>query len=321
MTYQVEVDWAPADELVVSLKAFLARSEHKSLDLGSDWPKLVRQSLTPALSARLSSVHVLDHVDLLDLLIRRCPGERSATDFIHWLAEPSPGQLYEWLAPLVPAKQSSALTNLAEVRDCYVEILHDWNEQYFARVDSAILRGLEHDAAEKRALKGRVGPDELVEIATSGVTVATETQIDTIWLIPQYHYRPWNLNAFFRGGRSILYPVDALPLDPDEISPRLRRLTKALSDESRLRILRLLATGPASFTEVVALMKLSKSTVNYHLVMLRAAGLVRVRDSGDRSTLYTLRPDAIDGLRDDLWSYLSTQSSLPRCGATGGNHD
>jgi DNA-binding transcriptional ArsR family regulator len=307
VSYEVEVDWAPADELVISLKAFVGRSEHKTLDLGLAWPKVVRQRLTPALAAQLSSIRVLDHVALLDLLIRRCPGERSANDFIRWLAELWPGQLYEWIAPFVPPKHAAALTNLAGRRDRYVEILWGWNEQYFEEVDSAILTGLERDAAEKRALMGRMEPDELVEIATSGVTIARDADLEKIWLIPQYHFRPWNLNAFFQGARSIQYPVDALPLDPDDISPHLRRLTKALSDESRLRILHQLSAGPASFTDVVTFTKLSKSTVNHHLVMLRAAGLVRVHDLGDRSTTYSLRSDAIDTLRDDLRSYLAIQ--------------
>jgi DNA-binding transcriptional ArsR family regulator len=303
--YEVVVDWSPAHELGVSLRAFLGRSEHRTFELGSDWPKMVRQNLTPALSAQLSSIRVLDGAVLMDLLIRRCPGERTASDFIAWLAGLSTGQLYEWLAPIVPVKEASALMDLAGIRDRYVEILHAWNDQYFQRVDPAILAGLARDAAEKQELMGRMEPPELVEIATSGMTVEPQGDVNWLWLIPQYHYRPWNLLSFYRTGRIIQYPVDALPLGPDEVSPRLRRLTKAVSDESRLRILRLLAAGPASFTEVVTFMKLSKSTVNHHLVVLRAAGLVRVRDSGERSTTYTLRPDALDLLRDDLRSYLS----------------
>jgi DNA-binding transcriptional ArsR family regulator len=303
--YEVVVDWSPTYELAVSLRAFLGRSEHKTFELGPGWPKLVRQSLTPALSAQLSSMRVLDDFIFLDLLIRRCPGERRVSDFIPWLAGLSAGQLYEWLAPIVPAKQAPALMDLAGIRDRYVEILDAWNEQYFQGVDPAILTGLERDAAEKRELLGHMEPPELVEIATSGMTVQPQGHVDWLWLVPQYHYRPWNLLAFFRTGRLIQYPVDALPLGPDEISPRLRRLTKAVSDESRLRILRLLSAGPASFTDVVTFIKLSKSTVNHHLVVLRAAGLVRVHDSGERSTTYSLRPDALDLLHDDLRSYLS----------------
>lgn len=305
--YDVLVDWAPADELLTSLKAFLGRRDHRTLDLGPDWPREVRRQLSPALAAQLNSVHVLEHVELLDLLIRECPGERSAADFIQWLAEVSPGRLYEMLVAFIAPNRTAALGDLAAVRDRYVPLLRAWDEEYFQRLDPAILHGLEQDAREKRALLGHMPADELVELATSGVTVALEADLDRIWLIPQYHYRPWNVNAFVRRGRIIQYPVDALPLDPDEVSPRLRRRTKALSDESRLRILRKLSAGPLGFSEVVAFTGLSKSTVNHHLVVLRAAGLVRVHDAGDRSTVYTLRPEAIDALRDDLRSYLSIQ--------------
>ena len=290
---------------MISLKAFLGRREHKTLDLGPEWARDVRRRLTPSPAARLSSVRVLENVDLLDLLIRHCPERTSADAFIRWLAEPSPGQLYEWLAPFVPIKRGNALVDLGGIRDRYVELLRSWNEGYFGGIDPAILEGLERDAAEKGALAGQMEPDELVEMATSGVTLSLDADLDRVWLVPQYHYRPWNVNALYRRVRCIHYPVDALPLAPGDVSPRLRRLTKALSDESRLRILRRLTAGPAGFTEIVAHTALSKSTVNHHVMILRAAGLIRVHDAGDRSTTYTLRPEAIDALRDDLRAYLS----------------
>ena len=305
MTYTVEVDWSPADELVMSLKAFLGRREHKTLDLGPDWAREVRRRLTPSLAARLSSIRVLEGTDLLDLLIRQCPERTSADAFVRWLAEPSPGRLYEWLAPFVPVKHGSELADLGGTRDRYVELLRSWNDEYFDGIEPEILQGLERDAAEKRGLPGGLQPDELVEVATSGVTLALDADLDRVWLVPQYHYRPWNVNALYRGVRCIYYPVDALPLAPGDISPRLRRLTRALSDESRLRILRRLTAGPAGFMEIVLHTGLSKSTVNHHVMILRAAGLVRVHDAGDRSTTYTLRPEAIDALRDDLHAYLS----------------
>jgi DNA-binding transcriptional ArsR family regulator len=79
-----------------------------------------------------------------------------------------------------------------------------------------------------------------------------------------------------------------------------------------LTILRLLAEGPHSFTEVVRATGLSKSTVNHHMVMLRAAGLVRVQDTASgthqghpyKPVTYVLRPDAIDDLADRLHEYL-----------------
>jgi DNA-binding IclR family transcriptional regulator len=69
--------------------------------------------------------------------------------------------------------------------------------------------------------------------------------------------------------------------------------------------LRFLATGPRSFTDVVQVMGLAKSTVHHHMVVLRAAGLVRVHHGGEKATTaYSLRPGAVDQLRDMLRAYL-----------------
>ena len=125
-----------------------------------------------------------------------------------------------------------------------------------------------------------------------------------VLLVPQYHYRPWNLNEYHRGLRIIMYPVDALATPPGELPPGLLRLTRALADENRLRILRLLASSPRSFTEVVESTRLAKSTVHYHLVLLRAAGLVRVHDAGESATGYSLRGEALDEVRARLGTFL-----------------
>jgi DNA-binding transcriptional ArsR family regulator len=305
--YTVRIDWAPAYELIVSLMAFLSVPDHKTLELGSAWVQDVRRGLTRQFSATLSAEKPLAFIDLLNFLIRYCPGERTAEEFIAWLPEPSPGQLYEWLDPLVPAAKAGRLSNLSGVRDRAVSLLCEWNRQYFSAIDPQILVGLAADAAEKRRRLTDMSPESVVEWATGGITIDAHTAVDVVTLIPQYHFRPWNVRAFFRGERVIHYPVDALPLNADDVPPRLRRLTKALADDSRLRILRLLATEPATFSAVVAATGLSKSTVNHHLVMLRAAGLVRVHDVGDGSTTYTLQPAALDGVGYALHAYLSPE--------------
>lgn len=125
-------------------------------------------------------------------------------------------------------------------------------------------------------------------------------------LVPQFHHRPWNVFQDYRDLRVIQYPADALPAVPGEPPPGLLRLTRALSDESRLRILRFLATGPRSFTDVVQFMGLAKSTVHHHMVVLRAAGLVRVHDRGDVTT-YSLRPGAVDELGDRLHTFFQAE--------------
>src|SRR5438067_7628005 len=118
--YRVEVDWAPAYELLVSLKAYVARQHHKTLDLGMEWVRGVRRSLPPELAATFSSSTVLATVDILDLLVRLCPADRDAPGFVRWLGSRSSGELYELLEPY--AIRAAMLRDLTKVRDRSVHL-------------------------------------------------------------------------------------------------------------------------------------------------------------------------------------------------------
>jgi len=58
------------------------------------------------------------------------------------------------------------------------------------------------------------------------------------------------------------------------------RLFKALSDETRLRILALLQGGELCVCDLMAVLELPQSTVSRHLATLRNAGLVEDRRQG-----------------------------------------
>ncbi len=89
-------------------------------------------------------------------------------------------------------------------------------------------------------------------------------------------------------------PTDAEP-QPDlpsetQSEPDLHallRYLKALADESRLRIVGLLATSERSVEELAALLKLRAPTVSHHLAVLRDAGLVTMRPEGN-ARIYSL---------------------------------
>jgi DNA-binding transcriptional ArsR family regulator len=305
--YRVEVDWAPAYEMTLSLKAFADRPEHRTLELGRDWAPQVRSQLTPELSGTLTSREAIHGVNLMDLLIYQCEGDRDPMSFLDWLASLSDGDVYERLAPHVVERDFGLLQNLGALRDRVLRLLTDWNDQYFRHVDGAILDGLRTEAEERRAAISETSPDDLVELATSGIRVQPGPELDVVLLIPQYHYRPWNIHDTFRQMRVIEYPADVVPTPSGEPSPRLMRLARALSDESRLRILRFLVGGPATFTDVLRASGLSKGTVSHHMVALRAAGLVRVHDTDFKTLTYTLREDAIGELGERLREYLSCE--------------
>ncbi|HEU4572226.1 MAG TPA: metalloregulator ArsR/SmtB family transcription factor [Candidatus Limnocylindrales bacterium] len=77
---------------------------------------------------------------------------------------------------------------------------------------------------------------------------------------------------------------------PDELR-ELRVFHKALADVNRLRIVRRLADGPATVTDLIEHVGLSQPLVSWHLGRLRAAGIVTTRRNG-RETICSLRPEA-----------------------------
>ena len=57
-------------------------------------------------------------------------------------------------------------------------------------------------------------------------------------------------------------------------------VTKALADESRVRILKLLEDGGLCVCQIMAVIGLSQSTISKHLAILKTAGLVEDRKDG-----------------------------------------
>lgn len=73
----------------------------------------------------------------------------------------------------------------------------------------------------------------------------------------------------------------------------MRIIHKALADVNRLRIVKRLAYGDASVTDLIEEVGLSQPLVSWHIGRLRAAGLIETRRNG-RETTCSLRPDAFE---------------------------
>lgn len=304
-TYGVEVRWTPVQELVVSMEAYLAGADRRIMDLGEAWVRRVSRQITSELAHRMTREAMLP-IELASLMSLQVDAPDNLDAFLAWIAGMSVGDMYERYAALNFGLTMELPNNLDGVRTEALELLRGWNDQYFQSIDPAILEGLAAEA-DRLARRAEVDtPVDVVEEATGAVFVPSEP-VDSVLLIPQYHYRPWNLYGLFGRMQLYRYPADVVPPAPGEPPIGLMRVTRALGDESRLRILRHLAGGTRSFTELVQLMGLSKSTVHHHLVILRAAGLVRLEHHNDKSRLYSLRPDAARSLNERLTAYLAVE--------------
>lgn len=92
----------------------------------------------------------------------------------------------------------------------------------------------------------------------------------------------------------------------------LLRFFKALGDESRLKIIGILATQECSVEELAVLLELKEPTISHHLTKLKQLELVRMRPEGnthfyqlDQKVLQTVskevfHPEKIASLADDV---------------------
>jgi len=189
-------------------------------------------------------------------------------------------------------------------KDDLLALLRAWNEHVWAEERGAIMPILERDAAAKREMATELPFERFVEQATNGVRYVARPQLDRLVLIPTYLNRPWVSYAEINGAMIMVYPVadESVAAVSDSPPLRLIRLTKALADEKRLRILRALAEEPRSLVGLAELFEMPKTSMHHHMITLRSAGLVSV--TADKSE-YRLRGDALPSLAQLLGGYIS----------------
>ena len=170
------------------------------------------------------------------------------------------------------------------------------------RIRKILVRDYDLRAGDRATL---AGPD-LIERTTGGVRWLPEAGVRRVVLAPSYFSRPYNFLLAGDDWRFFGYPVadDALDV-ADPLGPPLQvlRLHRALGDETRLRILKLLAEKDLYLTEIAQLLELSKPTIKHHLALLRAAGLLTVVESG-AVMYYSLRRNRLDDASFDLKRFL-----------------
>lgn len=82
---------------------------------------------------------------------------------------------------------------------------------------------------------------------------------------------------------------------------RVAQLCHALSDETRLKLLELLAEGEQCVCDLTDALKTGQSRLSFHLKTLKEAGLLQDRRDG-RWVYYSLEPAALEELKELLQS-------------------
>lgn len=79
--------------------------------------------------------------------------------------------------------------------------------------------------------------------------------------------------------------------------PRATQIFHALSDDTRLAVLRMLGSGERCVCDLQDALDVAQSRLSFHLKVLKDAGLVHDRRDG-RWSYYALRPDALTEAHD-----------------------
>lgn len=295
----VSVSWGPAHEMVLSLLAYLMESRHATLDLGPGWATGLEDRFSPRWHGLVDKIRG-DDLPVGFVLARMTAdlpeGSREATDLVSAVSDAGPGEINDLLGS---GSDSRVADTVHRVLDPLVE---GWNCRYFSSLDETVLVELRAEMLRRCRRVQEADPETVIHEATGGLEFMMGPAAPHTVLIPHQHFRPWNLYDRYRGRILCWYPAPYRACGNEDPPRDLLRALKSLADESRLRILGILASQEMSFTELVQRTGLAKSTVHHHIASLRDAGLLGIRvgwEKGDRLRLSPGIPERIRGMLTD----------------------
>jgi predicted DNA-binding protein YlxM (UPF0122 family) len=194
-------------------------------------------------------------------------------------------------------------SNVDDLKKHLIGVMTGWYDAVIQKDIENLNTILRTDYETKKEMLNKMTPEELVEWSTGGVTYLPEPSVNNVLLIPQYIYRPWNIEADIEGTKVFYYPIANESISPyDRYTPNnfLVLKHKALGDEVRLRIVKLLYEEDKTLQEITNQLNLGKSTIHHHLKILRAAKLVEISD-----LKYSLKKKSVESLAKELSLYLN----------------
>ncbi|GGH09281.1 winged helix-turn-helix domain-containing protein [Paenibacillus segetis] len=302
MAYQVEVEFHPIHELMNSVHTFLCKKSYKKIELGPIWVKETESKLNTKLLARLEETELNNDWKMIYLLIHLCPNKESIESVLGWIEGLSVGEIYEAFSGYMKTIPS----NINDYRKRIVELLSEWNHQYFSRCNPAIMDALQKHAEDKKSELARslTNTSEFVNTTTNGFNFVPVEDLEKVVLVPQYHFQPANI-VYAYGKLTLCQYSARISLGAEhDISPYMYRTIRSLGEKSRLKILQSLHSERKTFTEIVRNVGISKGIVHDHIFNLRCSGLLHAYIEGENVTSYSLRLEGITTMNQEILDYL-----------------
>src|SRR5262245_2599831 len=189
-----------------------------------------------------------------------------------------------------------------EIRDEFAGLAQRWLDHVYAARETDLLALTEADVAALRTSSQGQRVETVVEGAVPGVTFVPEVGQTQVVLASSWTIRPLWAVTDHRAANVFAYP--AATRGGGAPPGRLVALGKAIGDETRLRILRELATSPATAEGLAERMAIPRTTLLHHLRILRRADLIGVQVHDSAYHTYVVRDERLGDVSRLLEQFL-----------------
>jgi DNA-binding transcriptional ArsR family regulator len=199
-----------------------------------------------------------------------------------------------------------------EFGERYLEALHAYVKVFFSEEEQRIYPYLQQSLSHAQDRAQRLVFSELFIELSQGAKIAAMEDAHQVTLVPSYWTTPLVMyDRLIKDRWVVLFgarPSQAALVPGDPVPDALLRSLKALSDPTRLLILRYLSDQPLNPTQLAKKLRLRSPTVIHHLNALRLAGLVYVTLEEHEEKRYTVRSSAVADAFDGLRKFMHTES-------------
>lgn len=209
------------------------------------------------------------------------------------------------------SKKLDTWANAGDFGERYLTALESYYQVFFAEEEKRLEPILRDELEKAKDLSTQLELPILLEQLFQGLHFEQAIKEERIILAPSFWGSPL---VFFDelSPSEMIFTFGARPADasivPGEVVPdALLRSLKAVSDPTRLRILRFLACDPMTPADLARKLRLRAPTVTHHLRSLRLAGLVHLSLEMHSEGRYTARLEAVKELYSNLYNFLNCE--------------
>lgn len=156
--------------------------------------------------------------------------------------------------------------------------MREFYEVFFREEERRIAPDVDRGLTHAQELATRLTPAELFEELSQGIRTEEFLGKASLVLVPCYWCSPRIVYSELAAEREIVLfgcrPPEASLIPGDAVPARLLLALQALSDPTRLSILRTIMGGPLTQADIARRLRLRPPTISHHLKSLRIAGLV-----------------------------------------------